>query len=532
MSSLAAGFGAKLAQGQTLNQGYAAMQQGDFFTAFTALRRLEQAGDPEASRMLQDLFLTPSAPEVVHSVAAPRERAVPTPRQRAAPSHAPLRAPRPAPRPMRQDVSHSQSDGLPDPLTDQSFREVDDTLARIGHLLFFDPILSGNKDVACATCHHPRLAAGDGVSLGLGTGAQGLGEARTPEGPHAAVRRIPRNAPALWNLGARDVRTLFHDGRVEMTPDTPGRFLTPQGPLDYMALDSLLAAQAMFPVLSPEEMAGRPGENPIADAVAAERIHGDDGAWALLAARVDGLSAYRDVFAAWRGHSAPVTMDEIANALAAFIEVEFRADKTPFDQYLREVAALSAQAGEGMRLFYGRANCASCHSGPLLSDQKFHAMGQPPIGPGKERDADGYTRDIGRAAVTLDPADAYAFRTPMLRNVLQTGPWGHAGAFADLHAFLRHHLDPVAGLAAYQPQAVLPDLGPYADDYAATRDAHQRELITSAAARAMAQRPLVILQDDEISLLISFLETLDDPVALQGRFGVPDAVPSGLDIPD
>jgi cytochrome c peroxidase len=531
--SVAFAFGGMTALGQTLNQGFAALQEGDFFTAFSALRQLEQAGDPEASRLLQDLFLTPSMSDNPPP-ATPAPYARPAQQMAAVPpamtqTHAPRRAPRPAGRP----VPSVMLDGsLPAPLNEASFRDSDEQLARIGHLLFFDPILSGNRDVACATCHHPRHAAGDGVSLGLGTGAQGLGQRRKPEGIHAATRRIPRNAPALWNLGARDIRVMFHDGRVEMDPDTPGAVLTPQGPLDYMTLDSLLAVQALFPVLSAEEMAGKAGENPIADAIASERIHGDDGAWALLAARVDSLSGYHDAFAHWRGYSAPVGINEVANALAAFMELEFRADQTPFDQYLRETAAMASMAGEGMRLFFGRANCAACHSGPLLSDQKFHAMGQPPIGPGKDRDAQGYTRDIGRAAVTLQPEDEYAFRTPMLRNVMQTGPWGHAGAFSDMRSFLRHHLDPVAGLAAYEPQAILPELGHDARDYADPQDNQQLKAISATAARAMAQRPVVSLQDDEILVLIAFLAALDDPEALKGRWGVPKTLPSGLPVPE
>ena len=70
--------------------------------------------------------------------------------------------------------------------------------------------------------------------------------------------------------------------------------------------------------------------------------------------------------------------------------------------------------------------------------------------------------------VTGRLSDAYAFRTPSLRNVTRTGPWGHAGAYADLAAFLRQHADPARGLADYAPQAILPDLpleevGPWAD---------------------------------------------------------------------
>ena len=527
-------------QSQTLNQGFAAMEQGDFFTAFSALRRLEQSGDPEASRLLNDIFLEPGAATSGPSAApAPVPVAVPV----AAPARpAPVASDRPVTAPSRSLRPQSRSlpaiqfetttptgtHDLPAPLMDASFRSVDAPLAEIGHLLFFDPILSGNKDVSCATCHHPSLGSGDGVSLGLGTGATGLGDARAPDGEFAASRRIPRNAPALWNLGAKELHVLFHDGRLERDPANPGALLTPQGPLDYMELNSILAAQAMFPVLSPEEMAGRPDENPVAAAVEHERIHGDDGAWALLSARVDAIPQYRAAFAAWRGADQPVQMSDIANAIAAFIEAEFRADQSPFDAYLRETAALSAQAGEGMRLFYGRANCASCHSGSLLSDQQFHAMGQPPIGPGKDKDEQGYTRDIGRGGVSLDPEDNFAFRTPMLRNVMQTGPWGHAGAFSDMRDFLRHHIDPVAGLARYEPQAVLPALLAEEDDYAPVENADLVAQISDAAARSMAQRPLVLLQDDEIDLLVAFLEALTDAQSLAGLRGVPKAVPSGL----
>ncbi len=529
------------AVGQTLNDGFAAMEQGDFFTAFTAMRRLEQAGDPHAARLLEQVFQTPSvqaAAAPVPPVTAYARPARPAPAQSPRPNQRPVLTPVPVALPVAAPPAEAPGRAalplpphdLPAPLSGADFHYSDPLLADIGRLLFFDPVLSGNKDTSCATCHHPRHASGDGVSLGLGTGAQGLGPDRSPEGARAAQRRIPRNAPALWNLGAREIHVLFHDGRLEKDPARPGKLLTPQGPLDYMVLDTILSAQALFPVLSAEEMSGQPGENPIADAVADQRVHGDDGAWALLAARVDALEPYNSAFTALRGAPGPLRMDEIANALGAFIAREFRADQTPFDLYLRETGAMSPEAGEGMRLFYGRANCAACHSGPLLSDQKFHAMGQPAIGPGKDRDAEGYTRDLGRGFVTLDPDDAYRFRTPMLRNVLHTGPWGHSGAFSDLADFLRHHLDPVTGLAAYAPQAVLPELAAAEDDYATIDNANARAAISDAAARDMAARPLVTLQDDEIALLIAFLGALSDETALAGRSSVPESVPSGLSV--
>ncbi|MBN2760114.1 MAG: cytochrome-c peroxidase [Rhodobacteraceae bacterium] len=506
---------------QSVERGFSAMEQEDFATAYRALRSAAEQGDARAGALLTDIFgvgpyarLQPTAP--FQPATTPRT----APAVRGA-IMAPVVIRRPPVRPFPQPSS-------PVALTDDLFAPVDLALAEIGRDLFFDPILSGNKDVSCATCHHPNLGSGDGVSLGLGTGAKGLGDARTPTGHLAADERIPRNAPALWNLGSAAVRVLFHDGRVEFDPAKPDALLTPQGPLDYMSFDSLVAAQAMFPVLSHAEMAGRPGENEIASAVADERVHGDDGAWALLAARVDALEGYSRRFADWRGQDTPVRMDEIGNAIGAFIAHEFRANDTAFDRYLREEQALSPEAGEGMRLFFGKARCAECHSGPLLSDQSFHAMGEPPIGPGKERDADGYTRDIGRAAVTLDRSDSYAFRTPMLRNVVHNGPWGHAGAFSDLRAFVIHHMDPVAGLERYSPQAVLPQLASAVPDYGALSNRMQVGAVKDAAARTMERYAMPALSEGEMDMLMTFLAALSDPTSLQGRMGVPDTLPSGL----
>jgi cytochrome c peroxidase len=501
------------------------MSDGDFATAYRALRNAAEQGDGRARALMGQIFdsgayaraplqevsaLQPEAPEPV----APGLRAFDRPSEVVV-----IR--RPPPRPFAVPTT-------PMALTDDMFASVDLALAQIGRDLFFDPILSGNKDVSCATCHHTRLGSGDGVSLGLGTGAAGLGAERAVTGPYAAAERIPRNAPALWNLGARDVRVLFHDGRVEHDPANPTALLTPQGPLGYMALDSIIAAQALFPVLSHAEMAGRPGENEIATAVAEERVHGDTGAWGLLAARVDGIAEYRSEFAAWRGQDSPVQMEEIANAIAAFIAHEFRANDTPFDRYLNEEAALSPDAGEGMRLFFGKARCGECHSGPLLSDQDFHAMGEPPIGPGKQKDDDGYTRDIGRAAVTLMRGDAYAFRTPMLRNVVHNGPWGHAGAHADLRDFLRFHMDPVAGLAAYSPQAVLPQLASATADYSALGNRMQVSAVQEAAAQTLRRYAMPALTDGELDMLMAFLDALSDDASLAGRLGAPDRLPSGL----
>ena len=105
---------------------------------------------------------------------------------------------------------------LPKPLTDDDFQLVRKEEAALGQLLFYDPLLSGNKEVACATCHHPQLGTGDGLSLSLGDGGKGLGLNRVVDQDNMPEQRVPRNAQPLFNLGAKQIRVLFHDGRVEV----------------------------------------------------------------------------------------------------------------------------------------------------------------------------------------------------------------------------------------------------------------------------------------------------------------------------
>ena len=116
-------------------------------------------------------------------------------------------------------TAHAQ---LPSPLGNPDFHDngrPDEARVQLGKLLFFDKILSGSFNIACATCHHPFAGTGDGLSLSVGEGAVGTGVTRdTGSGPDAIRERVPRNAPALFNLGAREFTTLFHDGRVEPDP--------------------------------------------------------------------------------------------------------------------------------------------------------------------------------------------------------------------------------------------------------------------------------------------------------------------------
>ena len=418
------------------------------------------------------------------------------------------------------------ADALPAPLSDADYiTPAGPDELRLGQLLFYDPILSGNRAVSCATCHHPRFATSDGLSLGLGDGGTGLGPERRADPANLPEQRIPRNSPALFNLGLRDLRVLFHDGRIEVDPDRPGGLRTPLDEDMVTGFSGLLSAQTMFPVLSPDEMAGHYDENEIALAVRRGVITGPGGAWDLLSQRVTALPEYDALFRAAYPQiaaGAPVTFADISNAIAAFVAEEWRSDASPFDAHLRGEAALTGDALAGLELFYGPAGCAACHAGPALTDQGFHAMGQPQIGPGKAARFESHQRDEGRFRVTGQAADLHAFRTPSLRNVAATGPWGHAGAFDDLRAFLRYHADPASGEAA---APVLPELPGAAPDNAVWEDDVQRDEILAAR-----RTPPVPLSEAQIDQLLAFLNSLTDPVALAGRMGIPDAVPSGLPV--
>lgn len=414
------------------------------------------------------------------------------------------------------------------PVSDEDYDPVNPAEAALGQLLFYDPILSGNKTVACATCHHPKFATGDGVSLSFGDGGVGLGPDRRADPENWPEKRIPRNAPALFNLGAREFTVMFHDGRLEADPDHPGGIRTPMDADMAAGFASILSAQTMFPVLSRDEMAGSYDENDVALAVRQGRITGNGGAWDLLSRRVGDIPAYAQMFTATYPHiesGQDIAFTDISNAIAAFMAFEWRSDNAPFDAFLRGEAELDATALRGLNLFYGEAGCATCHSGPFQTDHSFHAMAVPQIGPGKAATFETHNRDDGRFRVTGRAEDLYAFRTPSLRNVMQTGPYGHTGSHRDLIAFLEDHADPVASLDEYDiNQALLPAYD--AEDFAVMRDPDQR-----AALKAAVRTPPVALSDDEILDLVAFLATLTDQASIEGHLGIPESVPSGLPVP-
>lgn len=383
-------------------------------------------------------------------------------------------------------------------------------------------------------------ATGDGLSLPVGEGGGGLGVTRdVGDGPDMIHERVPRNAPPIWNLGDRSFHTLFHDGRVTTVGGQgfPSGCRSPAG-MDLPGnLENVLACQAMFPVTSATEMAGQPPENPVATAAA-------DGnlplVWELLAQRLRAIPDYVAMFiAAFPGEIAgpnDIHFSHAANAIAAFESVAWRADNSRFDQYLRgDRHALSQNEKEGMRIFYrGDRNghaCAECHSGLYQTDHRFHAIAMPQIGSGRGSGPDGF-EDYGREQVTGVPTDILRFRTPSLRNVALTAPYGHSGAYDSLKAVVEHHLDPVTSLYAYNTrrQAVLPT-HPYLDgeNYRAMDDPAIVDFI--AAHNELAP---FFFTEEEVDLIIDFLHALTDmsSVDLRSDQNVVSGVPSGLGLDD
>jgi cytochrome c peroxidase len=421
---------------------------------------------------------------------------------------------------------------LPSALGDADYHSVGqqgDAKFELGKRLFFDKELSGNRNTSCATCHHTLTDTGDGLSLPVGEGGVGLGITRdTGNGINAIYERVPRNAPAVFNLGAREFVRMFHDGRVEVNSTRPSGFDSPAGDDLPLGLETILAAQAMFPVTSGTEMAGQAGENSVADAAAAGNLSGPGGVWEQLAVRLQAIPEYVNHFiAAFPDvtQASDITFVHAANAIAVFESIAWRADNSPFDQYLRgDRHAMSKNARVGMKLFYGKAGCSDCHSGPFQTDHQFHAIAMPQIGPGKGDGVDGHD-DFGRERVTLNPADRFRFRTPSLRNVVLTGPWGHDGAFNNLEGIVRHHVNTVASLSNYDmTQAVLPSR---ADLDALDYIAHDNAMRRDAIAEANELYP-VNLSERDIRHLLDFLHALTDPNSIDLRNDMPKRVPSGL----
>ena len=383
-------------------------------------------------------------------------------------------------------------------------------LVKLGRALAFDPILGGNRNVACTTCHLPSNTLGDGKALSVGEGGEGFGPART----HPQGTFIARNAPPFFNLAT--MRHLFWDGRVELTGlghvNTPaGAQVTPamQHSFEYGAISAI----GMFPVTSRAEMRGLSGNELSA-------ISDDDNPaiWRGLMQRLGELPEYRRMFRQAYPDRAfeELTFADASNAIGGFLIDAGYSANTPWDRFLRgNDKALTANQLEGARTFL-TLKCSVCHTGALLSDDDFHNVAVAQIGPG-EGDGTSLRDDFGRMRVTGNPADRYRFRTSALRNVELTGPYGHDGSISSLRAFIEHYSESDLKLLNFDPMTLDPSL--------------RTTFLTNGPA-ILAQRDTlldgVVLTPELVDRLMDYMSALTDDAARNLTHLTPEHVPSGL----
>jgi cytochrome c peroxidase len=353
-----------------------------------------------------------------------------------------------------------------------------------------------------------------------------LGQNRTAGiGKDKIKKRIPRNAPGLWNLGSKEITTLLHDGRISVSNLFDNDFNTPAEEWLPKGLDNILAAQALFPMTRQFEMAGNPGENEIIG-LSHRRI---DTVWPVITNRIRAIPEYVELFIeAFDDVDSSLDIDitHIANSISAFEIHEWTSYDSPFDDYINgNKETLTLDQIKGMKLFYGKANCSSCHSGSLFTNQEFYSIAIPQFGPGRTRKFDPYARDVGRMGETDDINDMYKFKTPSLRNVTLTGPYGHNGAYPTIEGIIRHHLNPIKMYNNWRPEMANLPKAEWLEqiDFVTFSDKREQERILSR----IDIKPLE-LSDQEINYLVQFLNSLTGKSENNRPLGKPKKVPSGL----
>ena len=194
----------------------------------------------------------------------------------------------------------------------------------LGRLLFFDPVLSQNNDMSCASCHHPDMGFTDGNAQAIGADGEAL----------------PRSAMSLWNVAYNT--TFFWDGRA-----------------------ASLEKQMETPLTSVDEMGSSP----------------DD-----IVAEIKAIPEYVDLFEKAFGSSDAVTFENVTYAIAAF-ERSLVTNNSPFDRYAAgDVNALTPSQRRGLGLFRSAATrCFECHAAPTFADESFSVTGVPDL-PGQPHD--------------------------------------------------------------------------------------------------------------------------------------------------
>jgi cytochrome c peroxidase len=287
---------------------------------------------------------------------------------------------------------------------------------KLGKLLFYDPILSGNKDVACATCHHPESGYAEFLDLSIGVNGHGLGSRRRFNQPNT-IPFVKRNSQSILN-------TAFNGIQVS------NKYSPNEAPMFWDLRVKGLEEQALEPIKSFEEMRG---PNFDQQEILTE-----------IVTRLRSIAEYQDLFRQAFDTENPINTTNLAKAIAAF-ERTLITNNSRFDQYMRgDREALSLSEQEGFEIFK-QVGCPNCHNGAMFSDFEPHVLGTPVNDKLPEFD-----RGID---------STFAFRTPTLRNLRFTAPYMHNGSLPTLKRVLEFYEDISVGKSQH-PQVSRAELDP------------------------------------------------------------------------
>lgn len=451
----------------------------------------------------------------------------------------------------------------------QPIPTMNDPMVVLGKALFWTKALSADRDVACVTCHHPFLGFGDNLPLPVGVHAEfpdrlGPGRKRIRTDPHQIPvfgrgdPPMPRNSPttiglAFWDQSITWDGTVYSDmgtpgmsgvdGRIIAPVDTPpvrGMFTHPLLPrYDYLSYDDkwdkgmpISSGHGLMPTAVNAAMRGTAFGSKSAPTMSlqtdlevrqalAAAIGNYPGAGPLSALK---KNEWQPLFRrAFNDPSGPVerliTTNKISVAIANYERTMTFTD-TPWKGYVQgNDRAISDSAKRGALLFYkpiasGGADCASCHSGDFFTDEKYWVIAVPQIGRGKtdiNNRKDGID-DWGRAHVTGNRDDKWAYRTQTVLGVEVSGPWGHSGVFNTLKEVVQHHLNAEKSVRAFDFSKVSTEGGPLNLNFAVPNTENALKRLKEQRAQ---RRPGVLqdvnLNDAQVDDLVEFLKAQTDP---------------------
>ncbi|MGB7207788.1 MAG: cytochrome c peroxidase [Pyrinomonadaceae bacterium] len=398
-------------------------------------------------------------------------------------------------------------------------RRIDNQLADLGRLAFHDSLLGLNNDNSCSGCHAASRGFGDTQSIAIGV------ENNNVVGPDRTGPRNQRRTPMVLN-NAFYPRLMWNSRFASLSGDpfdnSGGfQFPPPEG-TSLSLLPHLLTAQAFIPVTENVEMAGFDPDVPTTH----------DGIRSAVTDRLNATPAYRRLFG--RNfpevrNGGPITYEMLARAIAEFEFTLVFAD-APIDKFARgQKNAMTNDEKRGALLFFGSANCVSCHavsgiSNEMFSDFRQHVAGIPQVAPSVGNvpfDGPGANEDFGLEQVTGNPGDRYGFRTSPLRNLALQPTFFHNGAFTRLEDALRFHLDALGSAPGYDPVLAGIDV-----DLQGPQGPSAPVLARIDPALAVP----VVLSNREFRQLVAFLRYgLLDPRANERELRklIPRSVPSG-----